>query len=186
MLRAVAQEEEQQEQHEEEADQRAERADSTTPPPIDATLRSAASVARPSHSWMSAADTASSSRAMRASGPITGYCSRRMRMLPSSLKFAAANEVHQRARLVHELECQQGERREQREGREARDDACRHARLAAQLARQPAVQRVEQEGEEDRPGHRAREGLEDQQHAVPHQHGERDEEGFCVELHVHP
>ena len=61
-------------------------APSTTPLPMDATLRSAVSVARPSHSWMSAADTSSSSRARRANGPITGYCSRRMRMLPSSLK----------------------------------------------------------------------------------------------------
>ena len=48
------------------------------------------------------------------------------------------------------------------------------------------MQRVEQEGQENGPGHRAREGLEDQQQAVGHQHGQRDEKGFCVELHVHP
>ena len=29
-------------------------------------------------------------------------------------------------------------------------------------------------------------GCQHQQHAVGHQGGQRDEEGFCVELHVHP
>ena len=50
-------------------------ADSTTPPPTEATLRRAASAARVIHSWISVALTESSSRASRATGPITGYCS---------------------------------------------------------------------------------------------------------------
>ena len=61
-------------------------APSTTPLPIDATLLSAVSVARPSHSWMSAAETSSSSRAMPRQRADQGTCSRRTRMLPSSLK----------------------------------------------------------------------------------------------------
>ena len=161
-------------------------APSTTPLPIDATLRSAVSV--------------------RATQPFLDVCCRHQQLFTRDarqradqrdlleahqdaaiqLEIAAAHVVHQRAGLVHELEGQQGERREHREGCEARDQAGGHARLAAHPAREPAVQRVEQEGEEYRPGHGAREGLQHQQHAVPHQHGERDEEGFCVELHVHP
>ena len=183
--RAVAQEEEQQEQHEEERHQRAQ---------------------RPEHQAAADGRHAAQRRFRGAPQPFLNVRRRHRQLFPRQarqradhrvlleahenaaiqLEIAAANVVHQRAGLVHELEGQQGERREQREGCEARDQACRYARLVAQLARQPAVQRVEQEGQEDGPGHRAREGLEDQQHAVAHHHGERDEEGFCIELHVHP
>ena len=141
-------------------------APSTTPLPMDATLRSAVSVRAPQpfldvrrrHRQLFARQAR-----QRADHRVLLEAHENAAI---QLEIAAANEVHQRARLVHELEGQQGERREQREGCEARDQTCRHASLAAQLARQPAVQRVEQEGQEDRPGHRAREGLEHQQHAV--------------------
>ncbi len=62
-------------------------ADSTTPPPTDATFRSRASAARVIHSWMSAALTESSSRASRATGPMTGYCSSCSRIEPSSFRL---------------------------------------------------------------------------------------------------
>ena len=161
-------------------------ADSTTPPLIDATFLRIDCVLFVSHCWMSAADTDSSSRAKRATGPMTGYCSSCVSTLPSSLKFLPWMYVDQRARLVSEYHAQEGERCQQRERRETRDEARRVSRAAAELAREPEVERVEQEGEEDRPGHRAGERLKHQQHAVGDQRGERDEEGFCVELHVHP
>ena len=74
------------------------------------------------------------------------------------LEIAAAHELHQRACLVHELEGQQGERRENREGCETRDHAGRDARLAAELVRQPAVGRVAagRRGRSPRPSRRRR------------------------------
>ena len=124
---AVAQEEEQQEQHEEEADQCAERSE---------------------HHAAADRRHAAQRRFRRAPQPFLDVGRRHQQLFACEarqradhrvllethedaaiqLEIAAAHVMHQRACLVHELEGQECERREQCEGREARDHARRHAR----------------------------------------------------------